>query len=167
MILLGKIILGVAGVGLAGVGVLCSEGLVHVKVVEKQPQGFHINVIAPAMLAPIAVRFVPSRDLAPATRQIQPYMPTIRAALDGLRHSEDIVFVDVKEPGQHVLVSKSGGSIVVDVDGDDATVHVSTPIRAVSSTVEQLAAATSKPLELPSTSVVPCSRGGIGCKLHV
>lgn len=140
MILLGKIVLGVAGMGLAGAGVLCSEGLVHVKVVEKQPQGFHMNIIAPAMLAPIALHFVPSRDLAPATQQIQPYMPTIRAALDGLRHSEDIVFVDVKEPGTHVHVSKSGGSIVVDVDDEDETVHVSTPIRAASSTVEQLAA---------------------------
>lgn len=146
MRLLGKILLGIAGVGLAGAVVLCSEGLVHVKVVEKQPQGFHMNVIAPAMLAPIAMHFVPSRDLAPATRQIQPYMPTIRVALDGLRHSEDIVFVDVKEPGTHVHVSKSGGSIVVDVDDDDAAVHVSAPIRAVSSTVEQLAAASSNSL---------------------
>ena len=141
MRLLGKIALGIAGVGLAGAGVLCSEGLVHVKVVEKQPQGFHLNVIAPAMLAPIALHFVPSRDLAPATSQIQPYMPTIRAALDGLRDTEDIVLVDVTEPGEHVHVSKSGGSIIVDVDDSDATVHVSTPIRAISSTVEQLAAA--------------------------
>jgi hypothetical protein len=141
MILFGKIVLGMAGVGLVGAGVLCSEGLVHVKVVEKQPRGFHMNVIAPAMLAPIAVHFVPSRDLAPATRQIQPYMPVIRAALDSLRNSEDVVFVDVEEPGQHVHVSKSGGSIIVDVDDDDATVHVSVPIRAAASTVEQLAAA--------------------------
>ena len=146
MRLLGKIALGIAGVGLAGAGVLCSEGLVHVKVVEKQPQGFHLNVIAPAMLAPIALHFVPSRDLAPATSQIQPYMPTIRAALDGLRDAEDIVLVDVTEPGQHVHVSKSGGSIIVDVDDSDATVHVSTPIRAISSTVEQLAAAGSQSL---------------------
>ena len=146
MILLGKIVLGMAGVGLAGAGVLCSEGLVHVKVIEKRPQGLHINVIAPAMLAPIAVHFVPSRDLAPAIQQIQPYMPTIRAALDGLRDSDDIVFVEVKEPGEYVQVSKSGGLIVVDVDDAGETVHVSTPIRAVSSTVEQLAAASSSSL---------------------
>ncbi|HXU22003.1 MAG TPA: hypothetical protein VN788_15575 [Verrucomicrobiae bacterium] len=146
MILLGKIVLGIASVGVAGAGLLCSEGLVHVKVVEKQPHGFHMNVIAPAMLAPIAVHFVPSRDLVQATQQIQPYMPVIRAALDGLRHSEDVVFVDVQEPGEHVHVSKSGGSIVVDVNDDDAIVHVSTPIRAVSSTFEQLTAVTSNSL---------------------
>jgi hypothetical protein len=141
MILLGKIVLGMAGVGLAGASVLCSEGLVHVKVIEKQPQGIHINVIAPAMLAPIAVRLAPQRDLAQAARQVRPYLPAIRAALDGLRESGDVVLVDVNEPGEHIEVSKLGGSIVVDADGDEETVHVSTPIRAVSSTIEQLAAA--------------------------
>ena len=66
-------------------------------------------------------------------------MPAIRAALEGLRDSGDLVLVDVKEPGQHVEVEKSGGSIVVDVDDASETVHVSAPIRAISSTVEQLA----------------------------
>jgi hypothetical protein len=145
MILLGKVVLGIAGVGLAGASVLCSEGLVHVKVIEKQPQGVHINIVAPAMLAPIAVRLAPERDLAQAARQVQPYMPVIRAALDGLRDSEDVVLVDVTEPGEHVEVSKSGGSIVVDVDDKGETVHVSTPVRAISSTVEQLVAADSNP----------------------
>lgn len=143
MILLGKIVLGMAGVGLAGVGVLCSEGLVQVKVIEKEPQGHHINVIAPAILAPIAVHFAPQRDLQHAARDIEPYMPAIRAALDGLRDTDDVVLVEVKEPDTHVKVSKSGGAIVVDVDDADDTVHVSTPIRAISSTIEQLAAATS------------------------
>lgn len=146
MRLFGKIVLGVAGVAVAGAGVLCSEGLVHVKVVEKRPKGFHINVIAPAMLAPIAVHFTPPRYLAQAAWQVQPYMPTIRAAVISLRDSEDVVFVEVKEPGEHVEVAKSGGSIVVDVDNAEDTVHVSAPIRALSSTVEQLAAVSSNSL---------------------
>lgn len=146
MILLGKIVLGMAGAAVAGVGVLCSEGMVQVKVIEKEPQGHHINVMAPALLAPIAVHFAPQRELAHAAREIQPYMPTIRAALDSLSESKDVVFVEVQEPDEHVRVSKSGGSIVVDVDDAGETVHVSTPIRAISSTIEQLAAATSSPL---------------------
>jgi len=146
MILLAKIALGMAGVGLAGAGILCSEGIVYVKVIEKQPHGLHLHVVAPAMLAPIAVRLAPQRDLAKVTREIQPYMPVIRAAVDGLRESPDIVFVEVKESGEHVEVAKSGGSIVVDVDGDDDTVHVSTPIRAMLSTVNQLPGAKSNSL---------------------
>jgi len=140
MILFAKIAMGVAGVAVAGAGVLCSQGLVHVKVIEKEPNGVHFNVIAPAILAPIAVRVAPQRNLAEAARQIRPYMPAVRAALEDLRESDDIVLVDVKEPGEHVQVSKWGGSIVVDVDDADDTVHVSAPIRAISSTVEQLAA---------------------------
>ncbi|HXA76789.1 MAG TPA: hypothetical protein VNV41_06610 [Candidatus Acidoferrales bacterium] len=146
MILLAKIALGMAGLGLASAGVLCSEGFVYVKVIEKQPQGLHIQVIAPAMLAPIAVHLAPQRALWKAAREIQPYMPAIDAALDSLRDSDDVVFVKVKEPGEHVLVAKSGASIVVDVDDAGETVHVSAPIHAISSTVDQLAAASSNSL---------------------
>jgi len=145
MMLFGKIVLGMAGTALAGVGVLCSEGMVQVKVIEKHPQGHHINVIAPAVLGPIAVHFVPRHNLADASRQIKPYLPTVRAALDALRDADDVVFVEVKERDQHVQVAKSGGSIVVDVDDPDETVHVSTPIRAISSVIEQLADANSEP----------------------
>lgn len=143
MILFAKIVLGMAGVGLAGAGMLCSEGLVNVKVVEKNPQGVHIHVIAPAMLAPIAVELAPRYALADAARQIQPNMPVIRAALDGLRDSEDVVLVEVREPDQHVEVTKLGGSIIVDVDDAGETVRVSAPLRAISDTVEQLADASS------------------------
>ena len=145
MILIGKIVLGMAGTALAGVGLLCSEGFVNVNVIEKQPQGHHVHVIAPALLLPIAAHFVPPREANHATREMQEYMPTIRAALDSLRDADDVVFVDVTEPDTHVRVSKSGGSIIVDVNDPDETVHVSTPIRAISSTVEQLAAATNDP----------------------
>jgi hypothetical protein len=145
MTLLGKIVLGMAAVGMVGTGVLSSEGLVRVKVIEKEPQGLHINVVAPAILAPMAVHFAPKRDLAQPARNIQPYMPAIRAALGDLRNTDDIVLVEVKERDERVRVLKSGGSIVVDVDDASETVHVSTPIRAISSTVEQLAATTLNP----------------------
>jgi hypothetical protein len=140
VILLGKIALGIVGTALAGVGVLCSEGMIEVKVVERQPEVHHVYVIAPAMLVPIGMHFAPQRDLSRAAAQIRPWLPTIRAALDQLRESDDVTLVEVKEPGEHVRVAKEGGSIVVDVQDENETVHVSTPIRAISSTIEQLAA---------------------------
>jgi len=140
VILLGKIALGIVGTALAGVGVLCSEGMIEVKVVERQPEVHHVYVIAPAMLVPIGMHFAPQRDLSRAAAQIRPWLPTIRAALDQLRETDDVTLVEVKEPGEHVRVAKEGGSIVVDVQDEDETVHVSTPIRAISSTIEQLAA---------------------------
>jgi hypothetical protein len=153
MILLGKIVLGMAGVGLAGVGALCSDGFVNVDVTAKQPDGVHIHVIAPAMLAPLAVRLAPlavrvgpprvSPDpqdvMAQAGWQIREQLPVIDAALASLRAAGDFTLVEVDAPGEHVHVAKSGGSIVVDVDNSDATVHVSAPIRALASTINQLA----------------------------
>jgi hypothetical protein len=140
VILLGKIALGIVGTVVTGVGVLCSEGMIEVSVVERQPEVHHVYVIAPAMLVPIGMHFAPQRDLSRAAAQIQPWLPTIRAALDQLRESDDVTLVEVKEPSEHVRVAKEGGSIVVDVQDKDETVHVSTPIRAISSTIEQLAA---------------------------
>ncbi len=145
MILLGKIGLGIVGTALAGAGILCSEGMVSVNVETKQPEKHHIFIVAPAMLVPITLYFVPKEHLAQSAREIRPWMPTIRAALDGLRETDDVTFVEVKEPGQNVRVAKSGGSIVVDVTGDDENVHVSTPIRAMSSAIEELAAASPAP----------------------
>jgi hypothetical protein len=123
------------------VGLICSEGMIEVNVVEKQPEAHHVYVLAPAMLVPIGMHFVPSRKLSQAAAELRPWMPTIRVALEQLRAGEDMTLVDVREPGQHVLVTKDGGSVVVDVTAEDETVHVSTPIRALESTIEQVAAA--------------------------
>ena len=141
MILLGKVMLGIAGVTVAGVGLLCSEGLIEVNVVERQPEVHHVYVLAPAALVPMTMHFIPSRKFGHASAELQPWMPTIRAALDDLRETDDVTLVEVTEPDQHVVVTKQGGSVVIDVNDHDETVHVSAPIRAIASTIEQVAAA--------------------------
>jgi hypothetical protein len=139
MVVLGKIALGLTGTMLAGVGMICSEGMIEVNVVERHPETHHVFVIAPAMLAPIAAHFIPRDKLGDAAQQLRPYMPTIRAALGQLQECDDFILVDVQDHGQHVEVQKLGGSLVIDVNDQDDTVHVSTPVRAISSTLEQLA----------------------------
>jgi hypothetical protein len=142
MVLLGKIALGMFGTMVAGVGLICSEGFIEVNVVTKQPNDqHHIVVIAPAMLVPIAAHFIPPDKLDHGARELKQYMPTVRAALEGLDEADDVTLVEVTEPGQHVLVKKEGGSVTVNVVDKDETVYVSTPIRAVESTVEQIASA--------------------------
>jgi hypothetical protein len=145
MILLGKVGIGIVGTALAGAGIICSEGMISVNVETRQPEKHHVFVVAPAMLVPIALHFVPKDRLGEQARDVQPWMPTIRAAVDALSESDDITFVEVKEPEQNVRVAKSGGSIVVDVNENDETVHVSTPIRAMSGAIEELAAASPAP----------------------
>jgi hypothetical protein len=140
MVLLGKIALGMFGTVIAGVGLICSEGFVEVNVVTKQPNDqHHIVVIAPAMLMPIAAHFIPPDKLNHGARELKQYMPTVRAALEGLDDADDVTLVEVTEPGQHVVVKKEGGSVIVNVVDQDETVYVSTPIRAIESTIEQVA----------------------------
>lgn len=141
MILLGKIALGIAGTAVAGAGLLCSEGLVHVNVSQKGAERHHVHVIAPALLLPIGMHFVPKAHVAEAAEEIRPMMPVIRETLKQLELCGDLPFVEVNQPGQHVRIAKSGGSIVVDVENEEGSVHISTPIRALSSAVEELAAA--------------------------
>jgi hypothetical protein len=144
MILLGKIALGLTAVTFTGAGLLCSEGFVNVNVNEHgrtDKQREHIHVIAPALLVPIAVRLVPDDKLANAADKIQPWLPTIRAAIEGLGDSPDMTIVEVSNAREYVQVAKDGGSIVVDVANPRETVHASVPLRAIDSTVSALAAA--------------------------
>jgi len=116
-----------------GVGFLCvtvtagsvalSEGLVHVSVHQKAADGTHLSLVVPGVLAPIALYWVPRSHLQQAGGQLRPWMPAIRAAV---------------EADQHVKVSKIGGAVNVDVDDPNETVHVSTPLRAIGSTLEEL-----------------------------
>ena len=141
MVILGKIALGMLGTVVAAGAIVSSEGMITVRVREKAPKGTHVFVVAPAMLVPIGLHFVAKENLQEAAAQVRPWLPTIRVAIEELEKCDDSTFVEVVDPADHVRVAKSGGSIVVDVDDADETVHVSAPLRAVRHTIEQLAAA--------------------------
>ena len=141
MILLAKLGIGVMGTALVGAAALSSEGFIYVNVHEKQPGGTHVNVLVPAALVPATLRFVPNYHLAEASQQLRPYLPVIDAAIPALDDSPDGVLVEVVEPGEHVLITKRGGSIVVDVNDAEDTVHVSVPLRAAQSAIHQIAEA--------------------------
>ena len=72
-------------------------------VVEKQPEAHHVYVLAPAALVPMAVHFVPSRKFGHASAQLQPWMPTIRAALEQLRETDDVTWWTSPNPASTSL----------------------------------------------------------------
>lgn len=141
MILLAKIGVGFLGTVLVSGAALSSEGFIHVKVQEKQADGTHISMMVPAAAVPIALRFVPNENLAQASANIKPYLPIIDAAIPALEKAPDGVLVEVEDPGEHVRIAKSGGSLVVDVNDQEDIVHVSVPLRAAQSSIHQIAAA--------------------------
>ena len=142
MIFLAKLGIGALGTALVGGAALCSEGFIYVNVQEKQPNGTHVNVLVPAALVPTTLRFVPKHHFANASHDLRTALPIIDAAIPALDDCPDSVLVEVVDPDEHVLVAKRGGSIVVDVNDRDETVHVSVPLRAAQSAIHQIAEAT-------------------------
>jgi hypothetical protein len=141
MIILAKMGLGFMGTAVVGGAMLCSEGFMSIKVHEKQPGGTNVYVVLPAAIVPAALEFVPNHHLAKASEQVQQYMPIIDAALPALEECPDGVLVEVVDPNEHVLVTKKGGSVVVDVNDSTEVVHVAVPLRAAMSTLHEIAEA--------------------------
>jgi hypothetical protein len=139
MILLAKIGVGFLGTAMVAGAALSSEGFIAVKVHEKAANGTHLTLILPAALVPATLHFVPKEDLKDAGRDIRPYLPIIDAAIPALEHCPDGVLVEVRDPGEHVLIQKIGGSVVIDVNDHEDIVHVSVPLRAAQSSIHQLA----------------------------
>ena len=141
MLLIGKILLGAAGTVVAMGAVVSSEGFVNVKVHEKKSDGVHLHIIAPVLLMNAGLHFVPRHHLQEASEKIQPWVPLIDAAVQGLKESDDVDLVEVTQPDQHVKVATSGGSIVVDVTNEEDDVHVSLPLSEINRVVHEIAAA--------------------------
>jgi hypothetical protein len=139
MIFLAKLGVGVMGTALVAGAALSSEGFIHVRVHEKQAGGTNINLIVPAALVPATLRFVPKDHLADAAQELRPYLPIIDSAIPALADCPDGVLVEVVDHTDHVLVTKSGGSLMVDVKDANDTVHVSVPLRAAQSSIHQIA----------------------------
>jgi hypothetical protein len=135
---LGRILLVMAGFFLVGVALLYSQGAVSVYVHEKQPGGHTIWVPVPALAVTQGIRFVPQKDLGNGTRELRPYLPAIRIATEELARCPDTRFVEVQDADDHVVISKQGNLLLIDVDSSDATVHVSFPIDLVPAVAEQL-----------------------------
>jgi hypothetical protein len=141
MIFLAKLGIGVLGTALVSGAALSSEGFIYVNVQEKHPGGTHVNVFVPAALVPAALHFVPRHHFADSSHDMREALPIIDAAIPALNDAPDGVLVEVRDPGEHVLVAKHGDSIVVDVNDPDETVHVSVPLIAAQSAIHQIAEA--------------------------
>src|SRR5438105_1626281 len=140
MIFLAKLGVGVLGTALIGGAALSSEGFIHVKVHENQSDGTHLNLIVPAAAVPMALSFVPRDNLQHASKELREYMPIIDAAIPALRECPDGVLVEVQDATDHVLITKSGGSLLIDVTDPGEDVHVSVPLRAAQHALHEIAA---------------------------
>ena len=139
MILLAKIGVGFLGTAMLAGAAVSSEGFIHVAVHEKREGGKNFTVVVPAALVPATLHFVPREHVREASENLRQYMPVVDAAIPALEECPDGVLVEVSEPAEHVLIQKSGSSIVIDVNDHDEIVHVSVPLRAAQASLHQIA----------------------------
>jgi hypothetical protein len=118
---------------------VCSMGMVRVKVQSKSPGGEHVHVIAPAVVLPVGAMFVPKEKVRRASRDLQQWLPVIRAATEELERCSDGPLVQVDNRHEHVKIAKVNDALVIDVDDETETVHVSVPLRAAAYACYQLA----------------------------
>ena len=82
---------------------------------------------------------MPEDKRAEARGHIEPWLPMIETVTRKLAEVPDgTVLVSVESDGETVLIQRRHGRLSVDVDADDADVHVSIPARSVKRIVSQL-----------------------------
>ncbi len=127
----------VLGTVMLGGAVVYDAGAIRVRVREKTPEGSNIRVIVPAVLVPVALKLAPDEKLQKASSDLRPWLPTIKVAAEELARCPDGTFVEVTNSHEKVSIVKRGGSLVIDVDSPGETVHVSFPLKVVSSVVHR------------------------------
>lgn len=121
-------------------GIVADAGFIGVRIHEKKPDGTNLRLYVPAALVPLGMKLAPERELERAMSQAREFLPAMRIAAEQLERIPDGLLVEVSSPREHVLIVKSGGSLVVDVDDAGETVHVSVPLRMVRNLARDLEA---------------------------
>ena len=136
--ILAKLAIGFGATMILGASYMVQDGFVHVGIDEFAPDGTHLHLIVPAVLAPLAATCIPERHLHEVREQAGPYLPLVREAIYELSKLPDSEFVEVKSGDEHVRVAKAGGGIKVEVHSPEENVDVWVPLRAAYDTVWEL-----------------------------
>lgn len=131
MSLLAKFALSCAGTACAAGTYAFHDGVMSVRIDEKQAGGQHMHLVIPAALLPIAARFVPERHLRHAATNAAPLLPALAVASKELGRLSDAELVRVDKIDQRVPLATENGDIVIDVSEPGKKVHVRCPLTVV------------------------------------
>jgi hypothetical protein len=155
--------LAAAGVGALLTGsYLYSQGLIRVSVHEKREGGEHIRLVVPGAIVPLALAFVPAKEIGrhmPA--EARQHLPVVQAALGELQRLPDCTLVQVDGPGEHVRIRVQDHQIIVDVDDHEDEVHVTLPLSSLNSVMAKVGRAAEF-----ATSEKACDRDVSGSWRH-
>jgi hypothetical protein len=141
----GTVATGVSAVVLSGVilggALIYDAGAVRIRVQEKKPGGENTRLVIPAAAVPVALRFVSDEKLREQAEKLREFLPALEIAARELARQPDFTLIEVRNPREHVRISKRADSLVIDVDSDRETVHVSFPLKLAVAVARRLEAA--------------------------
>jgi hypothetical protein len=112
-------------------------GTIDVEIVE--PGGDRISVCVPAIAIRLAAAAVPRSVVHDAARDLEPWVPSARAAVGVLRSAPDVVLVEIDNRREHVTIAKHGPHVVVRATGPDRRLlRISVPLAAVGTLLDAL-----------------------------
>jgi hypothetical protein len=136
MILVAKVALAFTGTIVAAGAYTFHDGIAQVQVDDHN--GTHIHIWAPAAIAPIAMHFVPKRELHKFPHEAQQAIPILRVLTKELESYPNSEFVEVRDADTHVRVRTVGSKLVVDVVDPENKVHVVCPVAMLRDMVDTL-----------------------------
>lgn len=132
-----KIGAALAAIPLSLVAVVAGTGVVVVDVNQAGPDGHHIVVPVPLLLAQSASAFVPEKARHVDLREAKRYLPVAEAAVAALADAADGELVTVDERDQHVRIAKKGRNIEVHVSEPGQNVDVTVPLEMASALLRE------------------------------
>jgi hypothetical protein len=129
------LVVSVATVGAATAAVY-SAGSIAVAV---QPHdGSSVSIRVPAGLANLAIALTPDELLDDAIEDLEPVWPSVAAAARVLEQAPDFTLLEVRSSGEHVVVAKEDGRLLVLVDSAGERVRVAVPLATVRRIADRL-----------------------------
>ena len=138
MMLLAKAALGLGSTLVLAGAYTFHEGVISVDVDEYRAGGSHVHMWLPAAAVPMAMHFVPGKQIRHASEQASEALPMLHAIVKELKKYPDADFVEVVDHDQHVRMRTHGGKLQIDVDAPYEKVHVLCPLSAIEDVTSHL-----------------------------
>ncbi len=138
MMLLAKAALGLGGTLVLAGAYTFREGVIRVDVDEYRAGGSHVHMWVPAAAVPMAMHFVPGRQIRHASEQAREGLPVLHAIVKELKKYPDADFVEIVDHDQHVRMRTHGGKLQIDVDAPGEKVHVLCPLSTIEDVTSQI-----------------------------
>jgi hypothetical protein len=138
MMLLAKAALGLGGSLVLAGAYTMREGVIRIDVDEYHSGGSHVHIWVPAAAVPMAMHFVPGKQMRCASEQAREALPILHAVIKELKKYPDTQFVEIDDSDQHVWIRTHQGKLQIDVDAPDQKVHVLCPLSTIEDVTSQL-----------------------------